>query len=156
MILLSAGIINRWNHLKYPSSHPGKQNRPSRCHWRRCFAENAWPSWTHNWQSNECTTEWLSCVILSCLSSEERFGMCVKMWILDVFLFPFRAKCHWRSWIWGQWRFSCAACWRDRDTARVSAGSPSISINYHVDQSVFLITLIGLTVLTLHTRLPDI
>lgn len=53
----------------------------------------------------------------------------LKTVVLGVFLFLFRAKCHWRSWIWGQWRFSCAACWRDKDTETVSAGCPSILTN---------------------------
>lgn len=70
---LSAGIINRRNHLKHPSSHPGKQNRPSGCHRRRRFTGDARPSRTHNWKSNECTTA---------------VWMCVKMCIMVCFCFP--------------------------------------------------------------------
>lgn len=38
------------------------------------------------------------------------------------FCFLFREKYPWRSRIWGRWRFLCAACWRDKDMEKVSAG----------------------------------
>lgn len=39
----------------------------------------------------------------------------------------FRATSHSKSWTRGRWRCSCAAFWRDRATARASAGSLSTS-----------------------------
>lgn len=89
LYFLSAVIINRWNHLNYPSSYSGKQNRPSRCHRWRCFTGNPRPSWTHNRKSNECTTEWLSCVILSCYRHLRKgLGCVLKCVFWMCFCFP--------------------------------------------------------------------
>lgn len=76
---------------------------------------------------------------VSVVNSKTAFGC--------VFPFLFRARCLWRSWIWGQWRFSCVVCWRDRDMEMVSDGSPSILTDS------CLKAFIRCTMLPVHTRI---
>lgn len=107
----------------------GKQNRPpGGCQWRRTEGSlrSWWPSdrkGGHNTAIQPRGSRYRSLVLLQ--GPRPRCALTAALCYLVID----RETCRWRSWTPARWRSSCAACWGNKATAKVSDGYRNTSID---------------------------